>query len=94
MKKRLARLLISIYYFTVVAGAGLSAEASSARSQKKILRAFFCFTRYATMRPSARQAGAVAGSNLLRHTKKKRPPNGNRFFLVAGAGFEPATLWL
>ena len=28
---------------------------------------------------------------ILAQAKKKRRPNGCRFFLVAGAGFEPAT---
>ena len=33
----------------------------------------------------------VASSNLVPKPKKKRRPKGCRFFLVAGAGFEPAT---
>jgi hypothetical protein len=35
----------------------------------------------------------VAGSIGAR-TKKKTHPFGRALFLVAGAGFEPATLWL
>jgi hypothetical protein len=45
------------------------------------------------MRPCARQAGAVAGSTGSK-TKKNAHPYGQAFFLVAGAGFEPATCWL
>jgi hypothetical protein len=33
-----------------------------------------------------------SGSGLP--TKKNAPPNGEAFFLVAGAGLEPATSWL
>jgi hypothetical protein len=65
--------------------------ASSARSQKKMLRAFFCFTCYTEPATIARQAGESLVGPDARHRKKLLSKWTAAFFMAPAAGLEPAT---
>lgn len=51
-----------------LSGGEISAKTSSARSQKKMLRAFFCFSRYAELRAGFAKQNR-GSSNLSTNTK-------------------------
>ena len=82
-------------FYILVSDRIICLEASSARKQKKILRAFFCLARFATRRsgalPSLYSEGKARSPVRIRtgSTKLKNHLWGDLLILAGSAGFEP-----